>query len=169
MPIMDNNQMPNMMPIMDNNQMPNMMPIMDNNQMPNMMPIMDNNQMPNMMPNQMPMMPPYPHYQQQNPYYNMPYQQGAQVAPQYTSMPNPNMMPMDNNMPPLVQGEEDCGCGGESRLYSPQPGGPQYANPLYYQPTQPAYAPQPGTMYYQPDPPNVFGEPVSEEEDEEEV
>ncbi|MBJ8050394.1 spore coat protein, partial [Bacillus cereus group sp. N18] len=45
----------------------------------------------------------------------------------------------------------------------------QYANPLYYQPTQPAYAPQPGTMYYQPDPPNVFGEPVSEEEDEEEV
>ena len=26
---------------------------------------------------------------------------------------------------------------------------------------------QPGTMYYQPDPPNVFGEPVSEEEDEE--
>ena len=62
------------------------------------------------------------------------------------------MMPMDNNMPPLVQGEEDCGCGGESRLYSPQPGGPQYANPLYYQPTQSAYAPQPGTMYYQPDP-----------------
>ncbi|MGR6009601.1 hypothetical protein ACT7CZ_21955 [Bacillus cereus] len=39
----------------------------------------------------------------------------------------------------------------ESRLYSPQPGGPQYANPLYYQPTQSAYAPQPGTMYYQPD------------------
>ncbi len=79
------------------------------------------------------------------------------------------MMPMDNNMPPLIQGEEDCGCGGESRLYSPQPGGPQYANPLYYQPTQSAYAPQPGTMYYQPDPPNVFGEPVAEEEDEEEV
>ncbi|MFK2796229.1 peptigoglycan-binding protein LysM, partial [Bacillus cereus] len=113
-----------------------------NNQMPNMMPIMDNNQMPNMMPI-------------------------MEFGPQYTSMPNPNMMPMDNNMPPLVQGEEDCGCGGESRLYSPQPGGPQYANPLYYQPTQSAYAPQPGTMYYQPDPPNVFGEPVSEEEDEE--
>ncbi|PEK46344.1 spore coat protein, partial [Bacillus toyonensis] len=173
MPIMDNNQMPNMMPIMDNNQMPNMMPIMDNNQMPNMMPIMDNNQPPNMMPYQMPyqqpMMPQNPYYQQQNPYYNMPYQQGAPFGPQYTSMPNPNMMPMDNNMPPLVQGEEDCGCGGESRLYSPQPGGPQYANPLYYQPTQSAYAPQPGTMYYQPDPPNVFGEPVAEEEDEEEV
>ncbi|MFJ7764501.1 spore coat assembly protein ExsA, partial [Bacillus toyonensis] len=173
MPIMDNNQMPNMMPIMDNNQMPNMMPIMDNNQMPNMMPIMDNNQPPNMMPYQMPyqqpMMPPNPYYQQQNPYYNMPYQQGAPFGPQYTSMPNPNMMPMDNNMPPLIQGEEDCGCGGESRLYSPQPGGPQYANPLYYQPTQSAYAPQPGTMYYQPDPPNVFGEPVAEEEDDEEV
>ena len=45
----------------------------------------------------------------------------------------------------------------------------QYANPLYYQPTQSAYAPQPGTMYYQPDPPNVFGEPISEEEAEEEV
>ncbi|XLP20922.1 SafA/ExsA family spore coat assembly protein [Bacillus toyonensis] len=151
----------------------NMMPIMDNNQMPNMMPIMDNNQPPNMMPYQMPyqqpMMPPNPYYQQQNPYYNMPYQQGAPFGPQYTSMPNPNMMPMDNNMPPLIQGEEDCGCGGESRLYSPQPGGPQYANPLYYQPTQSAYAPQPGTMYYQPDPPNVFGEPVAEEEDDEEV
>ena len=68
------------------------------------------------------MMPPNPYYQQPNPY-QMPYQQGAPFEPQYTSMPNTNMMPMDNNMPPLVQGEEDCGCGGESRLYSPQPGG----------------------------------------------
>ncbi|MEH7460364.1 peptigoglycan-binding protein LysM, partial [Bacillus sp. JJ1127] len=121
-------------------------------------PMMENNPMSNMMPQQ------YPYYQQQNPYYNMPYPQGAPIASQYASMPN--IMPMENNMPPMMPEEEDCGCGGEERtLYSPQPGGPQYARPLYYQPTQAAYAPQPGTMYYQPDPPDIFGNPLVEEEE----
>ena len=44
-----------------------------------------------------------------------------------------------------------------SRLYSPQPGGPQYANPLYYQPTQSAYHSQERCIINQM--PNVFGEP----------
>ncbi len=61
----------------------------------------------------------------------MPYQQGAPFVPKTTSKQMPNMMPMDNNMPPVMQGEEDRGFGGESSLYSPQRGGPQYANPLY--------------------------------------
>ncbi|WP_235604046.1 spore coat protein [Bacillus gaemokensis] len=167
--------MPNMMPMMDNNQMPNIMPMMDNNQMPNMMPMMDNNQMPNIMPQQIPMpyqpqmMPQqYPYhqvpFQQQNPYYNMPYPQGQPMAPQYTSIPN--IMPMmDNNMPPQTMPEEDCGCGEERALYSPQPGGPHYPNSLYYPTPQAGYAPQPGAMYYQPDPPDVFGTPLEEDEE----
>ena len=77
------------------------------------------------------------------------------------------MMPMDNNMP-LVQGEEDCGCGGESRLYSPQPGGAICES--FILPTNSVcICTTARNDVLSTDPPNVFGEPVSEEEDEEEV
>lgn len=162
MPIMDNIQPP-IMPMMENNPMPNIMPMTENSPMPNIMPMMENNQPPNIMSQPMPYHPQlmpqqYPYQQYQNLHYNMSYPQFTPIAPQYTSMP------MENNMPPSMSEEEDCGCDEGRILYSPQPGEPQSASPLYYQPHQTAYAPQPGTMYYQPDPPDMFGSPIEEEE-----
>ncbi|PEY44492.1 spore coat protein [Bacillus cereus] len=117
------------------------------------------------MPYQPPMMPQqYPYYQmpyqqQQNPYYQMPYQ----MPVQHTSMPYQPQT--DNNMPPMMPEEEDCGCGEGRNLYSPQPGGPYYPNSPYYPTAQVAYAPQPGMMNYQQDPPKIFGESLAEDEE----
>ncbi|MDH2922487.1 SafA/ExsA family spore coat assembly protein [Bacillus cytotoxicus] len=163
MPMAENNPMPNIMPMAENNPMPNIMPMTENSPMPNIMPMMENNQPPNIMSQPMPYHPQlmpqqHPYQQYQNLHYNMSYPQFTPIAPQYTSMP------MENNMPPSMSEEEDCGCDEGRILYSPQPGEPQSASPLYYQPHQTAYAPQPGTMYYQPDPPDMFGSPIEEEE-----
>ncbi|PFE01200.1 spore coat protein [Bacillus cereus] len=116
-----------------------------------------------MMPPQMPM-PYQPQMMpQQYPYYQMPYTQGMPIMPhqmpmQHTSMPY--QPPIDNSNPQMMPAEEDCGCGGERNLYSPQPGVP---NSPYYPTAQTAYAPQPGVMNYQQDPPEIFGEPLIEE------
>ncbi|MED1477607.1 spore coat protein, partial [Bacillus pseudomycoides] len=142
--------------------------------------MMDNNQPPPMMPQQIPMpyqssmMPQqYPYYQmpyqqQQNPYYQMPHTQGMPMMPhqmpvQHTSMPYQPQA--GNNVPQMMPAEEDCGCGEERNLYSPQPGGPYYPNSPYYPTAQVAYAPQPGAMNYQQDPPEIFGEPLAEDEE----
>ncbi|MEH6889681.1 peptigoglycan-binding protein LysM, partial [Bacillus sp. JJ864] len=85
---------------------------------------------------------------------------------QYTSMPNPNVAPvtMDNNVPSMESMHEDCGCDGEPELYSPQPGIPYFPREFHQQNPYIPYTPQPGTMYYQQNPPSVFGTLYPEEE-----
>ena len=95
--------------------------------------------------------------------------QGVPMAPSPMPMYNPqyapmsDQMPMDNNIPSVMSGEEDCGCDEPRTLFSPQPGAPYYPNYSYHPMPQSSYPPQPGAMYYPQDPPVLFGTPYSEE------